>query len=110
MKSKLAIWSWILPIIGLILYIVIVTISSGMRVDAGVGSPITSPERTLALVFSVIFLIIVITGLIIGIISLRKIENNPKLTGRGHATVGIIINGFLFIFGFLMLGSALIGG
>ncbi len=107
MKSKLAIWSWILPIITVIFYIIAIGILA-MRPDAGLGSPIKPEERSLSIFFSLIFLLITITGFIFGIVGLRA--KNPNISGKGHAIVGIILNVILFFYGLLLFGSSLIGG
>lgn len=81
MKSKLAIWSWILPIIG---YIVFILISINL-----------GDHNILRAILSVIFIIgSTITGLIFGAVAL-----NSKMDGKAHAIVGIILNVILFIFG-----------
>ncbi|MEK7208697.1 MAG: hypothetical protein AAB677_00360 [Patescibacteria group bacterium] len=110
MKNKIAVWSWILSIVSVILYIFIGAISSSLRVDAGIGSPITSTERSIALIFSVVFLLIILTGLIFGFAGLRKVKNNSNVGGGLHAVIGIILNTLLFFVGLLMFGSSLIGG
>ena len=110
MRSKFAIWSWILSIIGVVLYRLFHFISQAMRETAGRGSPITSPERTIGLFFSLMFLLVVVTGLVFAILGLKKIKKNPKLSGGIHSIVGIILNSLLTLFGLLRLGSVLLGG
>ncbi len=110
MKNKFAMMSWILPIVGLIIYIFILIISSNMRIDAGIGSPITPQERLVALIFSIVFLLIIVTGFVFGIVGLVKRTKNPNMGGKTHAIVGIILNAILFFYGLLLLGGSLIGG
>ena len=100
MKSKLAIWSWILPIIGYGIYIA----STFVRVVPGDQILVDITLLTLLILGSTIL------GLIFGFIASRKISQNPGLAGRGHAVVGIILNTVLFLYGIFMLLGGLIGG
>ncbi|MFH1425181.1 MAG: hypothetical protein ABIG28_00415 [archaeon] len=84
MRSKLAPWSWILPLIGLALSF-IVLLMAGEGIIVGI-------------IFVSLFVLgASITGLIFGITALRRISKNSKLTGKGHAIVGIILNGILLL-------------
>lgn len=97
MKSKLAVWSWILPVIGYGIYIT----STFVRVIPG--------DQVIVDVILTILLILgsTLLGLIFGIDALREMSKNPQLSGKGHAIVGIILNPLLFIYGivFLLLGG-----
>lgn len=77
---------------------------------AGTESYNPPQQRLIAFVFSFTFVLIMIAGFIFGIIGLLRVKKNPKITGRAHAIVGIILNAMLFFFGLLILGSTLFGG
>jgi len=89
MKSKLALWSWILPIISIVLGFILAVLA-GERVY-------------LAFVIILISYLGSILGLIFGIIALRQISQNPKLMGKRHAIVGIILSAFLILLPLLNL-------
>ena len=97
MKSKLAVWSWILPIIGYGLYILYTLIP-----NRGVGFDL----------FLIVILILGSTmlGLIFGIIGLRKIKQNTQLSGKVNAIAGIILSAILLLYGiFMFLGGLFLG-
>ena len=96
MKNKLAMWSWILPIIGYGSYIFLTIVLHALLVV----------NRNLEIVLLILLLIgSTMTGFIFGIIGL-----NSKMSGRAHAMVGIILNVLLFIYGLFALWAGLIGG
>ena len=102
MKSKLAIWSWILPAIGYGLYLLLISI---------LNSFIPDRSGDLDILFIIIFILgSTISGLIFGIIGLKVISRNPVVTGRASSIIGIILNTVLFFYGILILGGGLIGG
>ena len=81
MMSKLAVWSWILPIIGIVqLNILYMVLDNG-------------PLLMLLLGLALLFLLIE-AGMIFSIVSLVLMKTNRKseLTGTSHAIAGIIIN------------------
>ena len=84
MKSNLAIWSWILPIIGLTISFISLLIT-GENLGFGIYSTTIS------------ILVSTVLGLIFGIVALRIISQNSKITGKNHAIVGIVLNAILFI-------------
>jgi len=84
MKSKLAIWSWILPVLSWGL--------SGLGIlffsdNTSFGPILPEPE-----IWLVIIWVSVLVGLIFGIIALRRISRNSQLAGRTHAIAGVILN------------------
>ena len=89
MKSKLAIWSWILPLIGLVLSFIIFVLAG--------------ENLGLIIVIIPVFYLGSILGLIFGIIALRQISQNSELTGKGHTIVGIILSIFLMLIPLLSL-------
>lgn len=93
MKSKLAMWSWIMPLIGLVLGFIIL-----MSTGENLG---------LLILIIPVFYLSFIPGLIFGIVALRKISRNPNLTGKGHAVFGIILSVLLSLFGFLVFPNTL---
>ncbi len=98
MKSKLAIGSWILPIVGYGLYILSAFIMKNFI-----------PGRNIGLDLFLIFVLVLgstISGLIFGIIGLVKISHNSQLTGKGHSIFGIILSFVLFLYGGPMLFAA----
>ena len=90
MKSKLAVWSWVLPVLGLGFNFVFLL--SSIHIALLIGPVLV------VLVFGSF-----VVGLILGIIGLRKINKNHELSGRAHAIVGIILSSLLFIYGIFML-------
>ncbi len=82
--STLALWSWILPVLGQGFAVVILLFFS----DVTYFGPIL-PDPTLIVI---IIWATTLLGLIFGIIALRKISRNSELTGKTHAIVGIILN------------------
>ena len=83
MKSKLAIWSWIMPLISLVLSFIILSLAG--------------ENLGLIIVIIPLFYLGSILGLIFSIIALRQISQNSKLTGKRHAIVGIILSAFLIL-------------
>ena len=113
MKSKLAIWSWILPVFY---FITIFTLpylrpsEVSYPAEGGMTIKYTSPAFDAifhSLFFALFMLSIVITGLVFGIVSLKKINQNPNLTGKGQAIVGIILNAIMILLGLQLLLSGL---
>ncbi|MFH1425802.1 MAG: DUF4190 domain-containing protein [archaeon] len=51
----------------------------------------------LVVVVILVFYLGAISGLIFGIVALRQISQNPRLNGKGHAIVGIILGALLII-------------
>ncbi|MDO8460063.1 MAG: hypothetical protein Q7S74_03070 [Nanoarchaeota archaeon] len=95
MKSKLAIWGWILPLIGYGLYILSTFILNSFVQGRNTGIDI--------LFIIVLVLGSTIFGLILGIATLIKISHDSKLSGKGHAIVSIVLNVILLLYGILML-------
>jgi hypothetical protein len=90
MKERLAVWSWVLPIIGGLL---------GM-----ISTALTGERIILAIIGATVFFLgSSVLGLIFGIIALKKISRNRKLTGKGHAIVGIVLNGIVLLLAIKLL-------
>lgn len=98
MKEKFALWSWLLPIIGFISFFVVEAMSGN-----------DYPLFGVVFIFLLIFIILSLVGVIFGIISLRKIKQNPELTGKGQAIFGIILGIIFFCVGLLGIGSGFMG-
>src|SRR3989344_1618347 len=110
MKSKLAIWSWVLAIIGVILYPgiqIILTIINPQHF--GYADSMSAFEE--ALLLSLLFLMIVsaLLGIIFGVVASGTISRNPNLRGKVNATVGIILNIPLLLYGIFALLGVLFG-
>ena|SRR3989344_3089131 len=99
MKNKLAIWSWILAIIGFSLHIFF------SIADELFSVPVYK-DLTSVIGLSGLFLFGLV-GFIFGIVGLQKVNKNPGLSGRTQAKVGIVLNITLFLLGLLGLGSGL---
>ncbi len=94
MKSKLALWSWILPVIGVALSVLSLSVA-GENLGLGITLLAVSLLGSIPL------------GLILGIIALKKISLNQKLAGRGHAIAGIILNAPALLSGIFILLNGL---
>jgi len=96
MKSKLAIWSWILPVIGFILY------PTNDRFADSIGFSFINDSSWPFLLGGMMgasaFL-----GLIFGIIALIKIKKNPSVSGKNQSIIGIIFSLILLIFSLFLL-------
>jgi len=99
MRSKLALWSWILTIMGV--SSLWVFILSGGLYFLGV-----SPNGLM--IFTLVGSSLL--GLIFGVVVLIKIKRDPNLTGKTHAIFGIILNILLFFYGFFLLAMGLFSG
>ena len=117
MKSKLAIWSWVLPIVGLFVTLSMSKIAERIGHCGYINfetynqtfgcSFVNAPEFKLFLVG--LAMVSALSGLIFGIITLVKIKNNPNISGKIQAVVGIIFSLILFIFSLFGLHIALFG-
>ena len=110
MKSKLAIWSWVLAVIGAVLYPgiqIILTIINPQHF--GYADSIGVVEETLFLFFVFLMIGSALLGIIFGIVALGIISRNSNLKGRVSATVGIILNTPLFLYGIFALLGGLFG-
>jgi len=97
MKSKLVIWSWILPIIGYGLYIIYTFLPNR---EAGID------------LFLIVLLVLgsTIIGMVFGIIGLIKISRNSNLKGKGHAIIGTVLSAILLLYGIFMFLGGVLGG
>ena len=97
MKSKLVIWSWILPIIGYGLYIIYTFLHNR---EAGID------------LFLIVLLVLgsTIIGMVFGIIGLIKISRNSNLKGKGHAIIGTVLSAILLLYGIFMFLGGVLGG
>ena len=109
LKSKLAIWSFILSLISvtlititLILFILgtFISFSQIERGRAGLAMDSAGTYRIAgaAFILSISAFLTTMAALITSIISLIFISKNKKLTGRGLAISALIISGVLSIF------------
>ncbi len=114
MKSKLAIWSWILAIIGIIVYPGLQLIESIINIQR-CGYPIFEPNACTTHIFTgssgfVVLLSMValaLSGLIFGIVALVKISHNANQTGKINAMAGIILSTSLLLYGLFSLAGGL---
>lgn len=104
MKNKLAIWSWILPIIGFVLYLIVGETLDQVMSAAGVGF---MQQKSVLVIFSFTFLSIAMIGFYLVSAGLRRVKNNPELSGKTHASVGIVLNILLSLFTLLGFASGL---
>ena len=103
MKSRLAVWSWILPIIGVVQNFIF----SGLF--GNVKPPTPLAVRMFVLSDAIILWGFLITGLTFGIIALIKMKHNPELTGKVHAIIGIVLNILAIPLAFLVLLGPFMG-
>ncbi len=102
MKSKLATWSWVLPIMGLFISVLLFWVSGG------------SPP-TLKIIFFILGWVSLICfnglGITFGVLALNKVSKKPESTGKSGAIIGIILSLIiLIVLGGLMLLGLLTGG
>jgi len=106
-RSKFAIWSWILATIGLILYPGVALLAGIINVNCAYRGNLCF---TLVELPPLLFMFVVtITGLIFGIMSLKKISLNPNLTGKPHAIIGTILNIILILYGLFTFVGGIFG-
>ena len=110
MKSKLAIWSWILAIIGVVLYPgiqIILTIINPQHF--GYADSLSAVEETLFLFLVFLMIGSALLGIVFGIVASGIISRNSNLRGKVSATVGIILNIPLLLYGIFALLGGLFG-
>ena len=102
MKGKFALWSWILPLLGLFLYpgtyiIMLIINSERYGYRGNIFTDLIAPFT--------IFLMLMATllGLIFGIVALKKVSKNPELKGKASAIVGIIFSVIVLLYGCISL-------
>ena len=114
MKNQLALWSWILTILGFFFYPSLQIIEDIINIQR-CGYPIFAENVCASHIFTseligpltlLLMISAALIGLIFGIISIKKISSNSALTGKVHAIVGIILNVILLLYGLF----AFVGG
>jgi len=85
MKNKLAVLSWVLPIVGVTLWF---------------GS---APFGRMVLLGFYVMFVTGVLGLVFGAIALWRISKDPKLGGRGQAIIGLVLNMFMVLYLFLVI-------
>lgn len=98
MKSKLVIWSWILPIIGFL------TLNFFSFADEVFPSLGIDKDSVIGLF---VILVSAVLGLIFGTVALKEISRNHQLTGKGHAVLGRILSLMALLLGLFGLASGL---
>ncbi|MBI2452440.1 hypothetical protein HYV50_05190 [Candidatus Pacearchaeota archaeon] len=108
MRSRLAVWSWILAIISIIIYpgiyFLMILINPGRFGYRGnIFTDIVAPFTLYSMISAALI------GLIFGIVAIIKISKNSNLTGKTHAISGIILNILLFLYGIFALVGGIFG-
>ena len=111
MTNKLAVWSWILAIIGIIAYPGLQIIEKIIKIQQ-YGYPLFNVKFVLTGEFFgplTLFVMLGATllGLILGVGTSKAITRNPSLTGRWHATIGVILNVIILLYGLFALAGAM---
>ena len=111
MKSKLATWSLLLWVLGIIFYPGIQLVTIAVDSSCGyveMGCLLTSDEFQIILLFLTLFS--ALSSLIMGIVALSKISRNPQLVGKWKAILGLTLSIILLLYGLFALLGAGFGG
>ncbi len=107
MRERLAVWSWITPVIGLIFYPGMQILASNININCAYRGNLCN--TLIGLPSLLLMFVVTITGLIFGITALKRMSQNSKLTGKAHAVIGIILNIIFILYGIFALLGGLFG-